>query len=227
MQSPSGAWPPVDPGILFPEDGDFRLPGVEDDALVTWSVSTNGLDEYTASNFQGALQGNLITAAFDKSIYRIIVDPSNGSATKEVLAEGLGGMPLDVIAQGDTDPFAGTIWIGYVGGPGRDRGAGADRALGQPQRLRRRRLYQRRRTRQRDQPEQPVEHPARQRRRPGLGSRRQRRRQRPAARPRRPFRDRRPERHRRRDHRQPRATSIRSGTTIRAPASPASASRAG
>ena len=116
VQSPSGAWPPVDPGILFPEDGDFRLPGVEDDALVTWTVSTNGLDEYTASNFQGALQGNLITAAFDKSIYRIVVDPSNGSATKEVLAEGLGGVPLDVVAQGDADPFAGTIWVAYVNG---------------------------------------------------------------------------------------------------------------
>ena len=116
VESPSGAWPPIDPGILFPEDGDFRLPTVEDKALAAWDISTNGLDEYTATAFQGAMRGNLIAASFDSSIYRIVVDPSNSSATKEIIAEGLNGTPLDVIAQGDGDPFAGTIWIAYVAG---------------------------------------------------------------------------------------------------------------
>ncbi|TNC74607.1 Ig-like domain-containing protein [Rubellimicrobium roseum] len=115
-QRPPGTWPPVDPGLSFPEDGDFRLPGVEDDALVTWAVSTNGLDEYTASNFGGALKGSLIAAAFDSSIYRIDVDPTKSGATKEAIASGLSGTPLDVIAQGDFDRFPGTIWIAYVAG---------------------------------------------------------------------------------------------------------------
>ncbi len=115
-QNPGGAWPPVDESFSFPDDNDFLLPGVEDNALVTWKVSTNGIAEYTSSGFQGAMQGNLLAAAFDSSIYRIVVNGSNTSATKEALASGLPGIPLDVIAQGDNAIFPGTIWIAYVAG---------------------------------------------------------------------------------------------------------------
>jgi hypothetical protein len=62
------------------------------------------------------MQGNLITAAFDSSIYRIVLNSQNSTATKEQIASGLNGTPLDVIAQGDGDPFAGTIWVGFVAG---------------------------------------------------------------------------------------------------------------
>ena len=115
-QKPGGTWPPVDAGLSFPDDDDFRLPGVQDGALVTWTESTNGLDEYTASNFGGKMKGNLITASFDSSIYRMVVNPTNSGATKEAIASGLNGTPLDVTAQGDFDPFPGTIWIAYVAG---------------------------------------------------------------------------------------------------------------
>ncbi|MEM6890687.1 MAG: malectin domain-containing carbohydrate-binding protein, partial [Pseudomonadota bacterium] len=116
VETPGGTWPPVDPVFSFPNDGDFLLPGVEDNALVTWEISTNGLDEYTASTFQGALKGNLITASFNSNIYSVQVDPSKTSATKEVLASNPLGIPLDVTTQGDDDIFAGTIWVGYVAG---------------------------------------------------------------------------------------------------------------
>ncbi len=115
-QNPGGAWPPVDPSFSFPDDGDFLLPGVEDDALVTWSYSTNGIAEYTSAAFQGAMQGNLLTAAFDSSIYRIVLNPTNTGAIKEAIATGLNGIPLDVISQGDADLFPGTIWVAYVAG---------------------------------------------------------------------------------------------------------------
>ncbi|PZX10151.1 hypothetical protein LX81_04294, partial [Palleronia aestuarii] len=112
----SGAWPPVDPSFSFANDGDFLLPGVEDNALVTWKDSTNGLDEYTASNFAGSMQGDLIAASFDSSVYRISLSDNNTAAAKEAIASGLNGIPLDVTTQGDFDIFPGTIWIGYVTG---------------------------------------------------------------------------------------------------------------
>ena len=115
-QNPGGAWPPVDGSFSFPNDGDFLLPGVEDGALVTWKNSTNGIDEYTSTTFEGAMQGNLITASFDGNVYRVVVNGANTSATKEILASGLSGIPLDVTAQGDDSIFPGTIWIGYVAG---------------------------------------------------------------------------------------------------------------
>ena len=115
-QTPNGLWPPVDPAFAFPQDGDFLLPGVEDGALATWTVSTNGLDEYTASNFEGGMKGDLVAAAFNSSIYRVALDPAGGPATKEAIASGLSGTPLDVTTQGDFDAFPGTIWIAYVAG---------------------------------------------------------------------------------------------------------------
>ncbi len=109
-------WPPVDPGLSFPNDGDFLLPGVEDQALTTWPVSTNGLTEYTASTFGNAMKGDLITAAFDSAIYRITPNADSTSAVKEQIASGLSGIPLDVTVQGDNGAFPGTIWIGFIAG---------------------------------------------------------------------------------------------------------------
>ncbi len=88
-------------------------------ALTTFSSSTNGLAEYTASNFAGALQGDLLTASFDNTIYRL---KTNGAGTaltlKEALFSSVGSTPLDVIAQPDSGPFPGTIWVGNHGGGG-------------------------------------------------------------------------------------------------------------
>ena len=110
-------WPPIPPGVTSESECDFRNSGVKDGALVSYVPSTNGITEYTASNFEGELQGALISAGFSGEIYvaklneagdQVINAP--GTEGVEVLLSNFGLVPLDVIAQGDDDPFPGTIW---------------------------------------------------------------------------------------------------------------------
>ena len=108
-----------------PVECQFRSPGLADGsgntagALVTFPTSTNGLAEYTATNFGGAMQGDLVTAGLDNVIYRIAMT-SESAATKSSLVSsaGGGGGPLDITTIGDDGPFPGTIWYGdlYEGG---------------------------------------------------------------------------------------------------------------
>jgi hypothetical protein len=96
-----------------PRQCNYLIPGTEDGALTTFPDSTNGITEYTASNFGGAMKGNLLAAGFGGEIYRIVL--SSGGASKSVLASNFGTKPLDVTAQGDNDPFPGTIWSAVYG----------------------------------------------------------------------------------------------------------------
>lgn len=95
-----------------PEECTYKVPGNGDGALTTNTESTNGMVEYTASNFSNSMKGNLIAAAFGKKIYRVEL-ANNGTVvqSKSLLKENLGTVPLDVTAQGDNDIFPGTIWV--------------------------------------------------------------------------------------------------------------------
>src|SRR5919112_1382321 len=104
-----------------PVECDYNKPAT--DTLTTFPATTNGLDEYTASNFGGAMQGNLLTTGGNNTIYRIQLDAASGNITKkEALFStvGSGGFPLDVTAQGDNDPFPGTIWAVDINGGASD-----------------------------------------------------------------------------------------------------------
>lgn len=95
-----------------PVECEYRTPGHGDGALTINNPSTNGLDEYTASNFSGSMKGDLIAAAFTKSIYRVQLNGQGNKVTsKSVLKSGVGSVPLDVTTQGDGDIFPGTIWV--------------------------------------------------------------------------------------------------------------------
>jgi hypothetical protein len=85
--------------------------------LTTFPVSTNGLAEYTASNFGGALQGDLLAAGLgNQTIYRLILnDAGTALAKKEPLFQNFGSQPLDVTAQGNGGPFPGTVWAAVYG----------------------------------------------------------------------------------------------------------------
>ena len=106
-----GGQSPIE-GAAHPAECDYKTPGQNDGALVVNTPSTNGLDEYTATNFAGSMQGDLIAAAFNKQIYRVELN-GNGTAvtSKSVLKTGLGTTPLDLTTQGDGDVFPGTIWV--------------------------------------------------------------------------------------------------------------------
>lgn len=92
-----------------PLECDYRRPA-ERDPVTLFRTSTNGLAEYRASNFGGALQGDLIAASFDGGIYRVQLNAAGDRATRRHRLFTLVA-PLDVTAQRDNGPFAGTIWV--------------------------------------------------------------------------------------------------------------------
>lgn len=72
--------------------------------------STNGLAEYTASNFNNEMKNDLLTVGFGGKLYWIQLNAA-GTRVDAVSERAISGSPLDVIAQGDNAPFAGTIWM--------------------------------------------------------------------------------------------------------------------
>jgi len=99
-------------GSANAEECDFKIPQNQDGALTLFDKSTNGLAEYTASNFGSAMKGDLIAASFGKTIFRISLnDNGNKVTSKAVLSANVGSVPLDLVALGDGDPFPGTIWV--------------------------------------------------------------------------------------------------------------------
>ncbi len=105
-------WPPVPPSEAYEAECDFRNSGEGDGSLVDYVPSTNGMAEYTASNFGGELQGTILSASFGGEIYLARLNGAGDQVTNgiETLFSNFGLTPLDVIAQGDDDPFPGTIW---------------------------------------------------------------------------------------------------------------------
>jgi glucose/arabinose dehydrogenase len=99
-----------------PAQCDYLVPGVQDGALATFGFSTDGLAEYTASNFGGAMDGDLLATSFDNSLQRIKLNAAGTAATLvQALFSSVGNTPLDVWAQADAGPFPGTIWVANYG----------------------------------------------------------------------------------------------------------------
>ena len=106
-----------------PEEGDWRSPtasnpdGPDDNPVVTWGTNTNGIDEYTASNFGGVMKGDLIAGVNTGVIRRVQLNPDGSSAgLTSTFLSGLGGNALGITCNGDTDIFPGTIWAGTLNG---------------------------------------------------------------------------------------------------------------
>ncbi len=108
-------WPPYPLAQANPIEGDFQNAGVDDPSLYVLESSTNGMAEYTASNFNNSLKGDLLAVSYDGNLYRVDIDDTSGSITGpsdvSTLASGFGVIPLDVIAQGDDEIYPGTIWV--------------------------------------------------------------------------------------------------------------------
>lgn len=114
-------WPPVQTANAI--EGDWRGPtvanpdGPDDNPIATWGTNTNGIDEYTASNFGGAMQGDLLAGHSGGNVRRAQLE-SNGtlqSLTTSFLS-GIGGNVLGITCNSDNDIFPGTIWTGTLGG---------------------------------------------------------------------------------------------------------------
>lgn len=109
-------WPPVPTANAI--EGDFRAPGASnpdgpvDDLVTIWGTNTNGIDEYTASNFGGAMQGNLIAGKNGGTLRRVELNPDGSLlALNQDYITNLGGNALGITCNGDSDPFPGTIWV--------------------------------------------------------------------------------------------------------------------
>jgi Uncharacterized protein conserved in bacteria len=114
-------WPPVP--VANPVEGDFLMPGGSNSpTLLTFLNSTNGIAEYTASNFNNTMKGYLLAVGYQSSMWLIKptadgTDVTNARAAGNKLiqdapmASNFGNVPLDVIAQGDDAVFPGTIWV--------------------------------------------------------------------------------------------------------------------
>ena len=111
-------WPPLPTYFADPIEGDFQQSGVDDATLINYDLSTNGICEYTATYFNGALQGDLLSVSFVGEIYRTQLSADGTTVTNgvETLVPKFTFLLLDITAQGDRDPFPGTIWICEYGG---------------------------------------------------------------------------------------------------------------
>ncbi len=116
-------WPAVPLSLANPVEGDWRGPGISNpdgpnDVLTTvWGTNTNGIDEYTASNFAGAMQGDLIAGFSSEALRRVQLNPDGSLETlTNVFLSNLGGNPLGITCNSDSDPFPGTIWVATQSG---------------------------------------------------------------------------------------------------------------
>ena len=116
-------WPPISVNLANPVEGDWRGPGEvnpdgpEKDILTIWGTNTNGIDEYTASNFNGAMKGDLIAGVNTGLLRRVQLDETGGLAKlTSNFASGLGGNALGITCNSDFDPFPGSIWVVTLNG---------------------------------------------------------------------------------------------------------------
>lgn len=100
-----------------PIECDYQSPGAENGSLTTFSSSTNGLTEYNASNFGGAMKGDLLAASLGGSLYRIELNSTGDGVVSppQAFFSNVGSMPVDVTTRGDTNRFPGTIWVANIG----------------------------------------------------------------------------------------------------------------
>ncbi|CAN0593440.1 unnamed protein product, partial [Ectocarpus sp. 12 AP-2014] len=89
------------------------------DIVTIWDTNTNGIDEYTADNFDSAMKGDLIAGSDDSLLRRVELNADGSLETlTSAFASNLGGNALGITCNSNTDPFPGTIWIGIFSGSG-------------------------------------------------------------------------------------------------------------
>ncbi|WP_452225879.1 malectin domain-containing carbohydrate-binding protein [Lacinutrix cladophorae] len=107
----------------FPDDPrlaeylvDEPIASTKNNILDVRPSSTNGILEYTATNFNGVMQGNILTASFNGDINRYVLNAAGDNVIEqEVIFSGFGALPLDITAQNDSDIFPGTVWAATYG----------------------------------------------------------------------------------------------------------------
>lgn len=110
-------WPPYPESLKDLREADFQNPGVTDGSIHVREASTNGMTEYTANTFGGAMKGDLLAVSFSGEVLRVDLDANGDLGTEGVtsIANQL-GIPLDVTSLPNNSFFAGTIWVAEFSG---------------------------------------------------------------------------------------------------------------
>jgi hypothetical protein len=97
-----------------PAECNYLAPG-DDGGLAFFFGSTNGIAEYTAGSFDGAMVGDLLLLTMGgafKGLTRLRLDADGDEVVaRELLFENLGTGPLDLAVVPDGESFAGTVWV--------------------------------------------------------------------------------------------------------------------
>jgi large repetitive protein len=113
-------WPPVDSSLINVDNADFRNPGEtnpdgpDDISITLWKNNTNSIAEYTATNFGGAMVGDLIAGRNGGGfLHRLALNPDGSldQMYEDWLATSSAGNALGLDCQGDDDIFPGSIWV--------------------------------------------------------------------------------------------------------------------
>ncbi|MEX2512307.1 MAG: malectin domain-containing carbohydrate-binding protein [Cyclobacteriaceae bacterium] len=111
-------WPPVPLSMKDTRGADFIAPtlantnGPQPEIITVLPNNSNGLDEYKASNFDGALKGALIAGKNGGDLHLVHLN-ADGSL-KEVTFNKWnlnGGNALGITCNADGDIFPGTVWV--------------------------------------------------------------------------------------------------------------------
>ncbi len=91
----------------------WLTPGPARGSIATFPESTNGIAQYRATNFSGAMTGDLLLASLrDELIVRVELNGTGDAVVSTTtLFSSVGRRPLDLTTQGDDDAFPGTIWV--------------------------------------------------------------------------------------------------------------------
>ncbi|RMB24964.1 ASPM-SPD-2-Hydin domain-containing protein [Haloplanus aerogenes] len=100
---------PVPASLVNPIECDYQDP-TEDNSIGDTFGWTGGIDEYTASNFGGAMQGDLLVVEGGSNVERVELNATGTGVTNQENNFFTPGSALGIAAQGDEGPFPGTVW---------------------------------------------------------------------------------------------------------------------
>jgi len=110
-------WPPYPDSLKDLREADYQNPGVTDGSIYVREASTNGMAEYTANAFGGAMKGDLLAVSFSGDVLRVDLDANGDLGPDGVTSIGNQlGVPLDVTSLPNNSFFAGTIWVAEFSG---------------------------------------------------------------------------------------------------------------
>ncbi|SFK75726.1 Abnormal spindle-like microcephaly-assoc'd, ASPM-SPD-2-Hydin [Halogranum rubrum] len=105
---------PVPASLVNPVECDYQDP-TEDNSLGNTFGWTGGIDEYTASNFGGAMQGDLLVVENGGSVERVELNAAGDGVTNQEGNFFSDISALGIAAQSDEGPFPGTVWTARGG----------------------------------------------------------------------------------------------------------------